>query len=404
MPDPKLTRRAFVRNTSLWAVGGIATVLPGDARAAGAPAFAGFDLAPDPEEGRPSKEAAKILNHNPQMRYRRLGKTGLMVSEVSLGGHWANRTGGRYWAKFDAEEAPADVVANRKEVIARAIERGINYLDITTSAECLAYGAALEGRRDRMFVAADDSELAPREDGRTNVAHQLENVETSLRRLRTDYLDVWRPMFRQDGAHTDAHVEAVVEAFEKAKAQGKVRWLGMTSHNREFVEHVVESFPKICVVYFPYTAKSKVKAADLKSIDPAQIEEVGTGDGVYSGDTRKGIFQAAVKHDIGVVTIKPFAGGSLFSTKLKFGESLESTEEDYERARLTLACILANPAISTTIPGMTTVEQVDNNARASAERLALLEPGGARKLAEATDALWARLPEEYGWLRDWEWI
>ncbi len=390
MKTPPLTRRAFVRNTSLFAMGTIATGLVG-----------GENVAKN--TGSPTKDS-KILNYHPRMGYRRLGKTGLMVSEISLGGHWANRDGGRYWMKFERDEVPPDVVKNRAEVISRCIERGINFIDITTPGECAAYGAALKGMREKLYVAADDSTLAPREGGRTNVKDQIENVETCLRRLRTEYIDLWRPMFRQDGKHTDDHVEACIEAFEKLQGQGKVRWLGMTSHNRQFIQNVVAKYPAYSAVYFPYTAKSKVKPADIPSIDPGQIDEVGTGDGAYSGDIRKGIFEAVQKHDIGVVTIKPFAGGSLFGTKLQFGTKTESTEEDYEKARLTLAYILCNAAISTTIPGMTTVTQVENNVRASAERIALLEPSAIRKLCKATDAMWENLPAEYRWLRDWEWV
>lgn len=390
MTDDRISRRTFVRNTSLMAIGSLAAGFAGKALAA--------------ETVRKTADTSKILNYNPRMQYRRLGKTGLMVSEISLGGHWANRDGKRYWLTFDGEEAPRDVVKNRAEVVSRCIDRGINFADVTTTAECIAYGAALKGRRDKIYIAADDSGLAPREKGRTNTKDQIENVEACLRRLRTDYLDVWRPMFRQDGKHTDEHVEACVEAFEKAHAQGKIRWLGMTSHNRKFLQHVVENFRAYSVVYFPYTAKSKLKPSGIKSIDPKEIVEVGTGDGVYSGDVRRGIFDAVEKHDVGVVTIKPFAGGSLFDTRLRFGSKMGSTEEDYERARLTLAYILCNPAISATVPGMTTIEQVDNNARAAAERLALLNPKGLRKLDRATERMWANLPEEYGWLRDWEWV
>ena len=158
------------------------------------------------------------------------------------------------------------------------------------------------------------------------------------------------------------------------------------------------------MVVFPYTAKSKVKPSGLRTIDPGQIEEVGTGDGAYSGDVRKSIFDAVQKHDIGVVTIKPFGGGSLFKTEFNFGEDMKSSEEDYERARLTLAYILCNGEISATVPGMTTMTEVDNNIRASAERLTLLDRGGIQKLRESTDAMWANLPDHYSWLKDWEWI
>ncbi len=389
MNHDKISRRTFVRNTSLAAAGGVAGVLVGKGAATGAAA--------EPVD------TSKILNYNPEMGYRRLGKTGLIVSEIGIGGHWANREGGRYWVRFPDDEVPADVARNRNEVVSRCIERGINFMDPVTCAELAAYRLALKGRRETMYVAASSDELNPCRPGHAKADIQMANIEDTLTRLGTEYLDVWRPMFRQDGKHSDGDVEACVAAFEKAQRQGKVRWLGMSCHNRGFIQHVIEKFPQFGMVIFPCTAKSKVRVSEVRSIDPAQVVEEGTGDGVFSGDISQGIFAAVQQHDVGVVTIKPFAGGSLFRTKISF-EKPRGTEDDYERARLTLAYILCNAAITTTIPGMTTVEQVDNNVRASAERLALLDRKGLRKLSKATEEMWARLPDEYGWLRDWEWV
>ena len=388
-----LSRRTFIRNTSLMGLGTIAGALAGKGCATSYRNTTGEAV-----------DTSKILNYNPKMVYRRLGKTGLMVSEVSLGGHWTNREGHRYWLDFANDEVPDDVAKNRTEVVSRCIEHGINYLDITTSAECLSYGAALKGRREKMYVAADDCELCVRHKQYRNVKGQIANIEACLRRLGTDYLDVWRPQFRQAGGHSDIDIELCVDVFEKALAQGKVRWLGMSSHNRDFVQHLIEKFPQYSVVIFPYTAKSKVKPADIRSIDPKQVVELGAGDAAYSGDTRKSVFEAVRKHDIGVITIKPFGGGGLFRTHLKFGTKTDSTERDYELARLTLAYILCNGAISATVPGMTTVEEVDNNVLASAKRLALLDQNGMWKLYEATEQMWVNFPNDYRWLRDWEWV
>ncbi len=72
MSDKHITRRRFVRD-SLVGAAGIAVGLSAAARAATA-------------EPTPSKK--KILNYNPDMEYRRLGKTGLWVSAVAMGGHW----------------------------------------------------------------------------------------------------------------------------------------------------------------------------------------------------------------------------------------------------------------------------------------------------------------------------
>ena len=260
---------------------------------------------------------------------------------------------------------------------------------------------------------ATNNELDPKHPACRNVETQVENIEDCLRRLQTDYIDIFRPMFNQEGKHEDHDIEVCIEAFEKAHKQGKVRWLGMSCHNRAFIQHLIEKYPQYSVVIFPYTAKSKVNFTDIKSIDPKQVFERGTADRVgwwrssektFTRNSNISVFQTVQKHDIGVITIKPFGGGSLFRTKPVFGEKNDSTEQDYERARLTLAYILCNPAISATIPGMTTVEEVDNNVRASAELQALLDQKGIRKLREATEQMWANLPTDYQWLREWEWV
>jgi len=389
MKDATHSRRVFIRNTSLIVTGTVASVLNGQSQA---------------YENSGSAEDEKILNYNPHMKYRRLGKTNLMIGEISIGGHWNNRTGGRGWGQVAKGELPEDVGKNRTEVISACIDHGMNYLDITTAFECLSYGVALKGRREKMYVAADDSSLCPRHPEYCNVQSQLKNIDSCLHHLKTDYLDVWRPQFRQDGKHEDKDIELCIAAFEKAHAAGKARWLGMSSHNRTFIQHLVEKYPQYSMVVFPYMAKSKVKPAGIKAIDPEQIIEIGTGDRAYNGDTTGSIFSSIQKNDIGVITIKPFGGGSLFRTKLKFGEQMESTENDYERARLTLAYILCNPAISATVPGVTTITQVKNNLRASEERLSLLDQNGIWKLCDSTNEMWASLPEEYTWLKDWEWV
>ncbi|MHC4489850.1 MAG: hypothetical protein ACYSW7_11870, partial [Planctomycetota bacterium] len=171
MGNDKLSRRAFMRNTSLAAAGTVAGALAGKGQAETKSCCSG----PAPSS------SAKILNYNQKMHYRRLGKSNLMVSEVSLGGHWKNRNAGRYWDHFANDEVPGDVAKNRSEVISACIDTGINYLDITTAAECLSYGVALKGRRDKMYVGADIHNLGPRNSKFCNVKSHTHNVDTCLR-------------------------------------------------------------------------------------------------------------------------------------------------------------------------------------------------------------------------------
>ncbi|MHC4462597.1 MAG: aldo/keto reductase [Planctomycetota bacterium] len=385
MKNDKLSRRNFIRNTSLMAAGTVAGALAGRAHAS----------------KRTSKalDTSKILNYNPKMKYRRLGKTGLIISEVSLGGHWRapwrDRSGGWWWGKFVRGQVPADVAKNRTEVVSRAIDCGMNYLDITGAEECLCYGAALKGRREKMIVGADDSKLCPRRDEYCNVKAQLHNVEECLRHFGTDYLDIWRVQAKMDGTNTDADVEVCIEAFRKLHKAGKVRHFGISSHSRPWAQHVIEKYPQVEMFIFPCTAKTRQKG---KPPTKDNVEEVMTS----YGPEHRSIFQSLREQDVGLITIKPFFGGKLLKTndKPKLGVG---NKQDNDLVRLTLQCILnISDAITAVIPGLSTIYEVDNAARASYTRPLAMTQADKEWLMRMTDRRWAMLPAEYTWLRDWQ--
>ncbi len=376
----QLSRRDFIRNTSL-AAAGAAVTLAANTRA-------------------DNPDTSKIVNYNEKMRYRRMGKTNMMVSEVSLGGHWKNRNAGRYWDSFANEEVPSDVARNRGDVVSACIECGINYLDITTAAECLSYGAALKGRREKMIVGADIHNLGPRDSGKCNVKDQTFNVDTCLRLLQTDYLDIWRPQAKMNGSNTDAEVESLIETFEKLHAAGKVRHLGMSSHSRPWFEHVIAKYPQFEMVIFPCSAMTKDKST---SPTPGNVEEVNPGHG---SDQTQGIFPLVKEKNVGIVTIKPYFGGSLFPScgQVKFPVMGVGSKSENDMARLTLQCILTNDAITAAVPGLSTPYEVENAARASYTRKMAMSDADREWLMQITEQQWANLPAEYEWLRDWEYV
>jgi len=387
MKNRKLTRRSFIRNSSVLAAGTIVGVLAGKE-----PVFGNSST---------SADTSKILNYNPQMGYRRLGKTGLIISEISLGGHWRApwraQSDGWWWGKFVKDEVPADVAKNRTEVVSKAIECGMNYLDITGAEECLCYGAALKGRRQKMIVGADDSKLCPRHNQYCNVPAQVHNVEECLRHIGTDYLDIWRVQAKMDGTNTDADVEVMIEAFQKLHKAGKVKHFGISSHSRPWAQHVIEKYPEVEMFIFPCTAKTKEKD---KPPTKDNVEEVNAG----YGPEHKSIFQSLREHDVGLITIKPFFGGSLLKTydKPKLGVG---NKEDNDLVRLTLQCILnVSDAITAVISGLSTIYEVENAARASYVRQLAMMPADRDWLTQITDQRWAALPQEYAWLREWEFV
>ena len=315
MIDTRLSRRQFNVAGVLLAASGLA--------AAAEPAAPAGDK-PDP---------AKILNHNPKMGYRRLGKTGLWISEISLGGH----------NPFEAD--------NRKAVLTRAIELGVNFFDVGPIKECASYGEVCRTHklRDKFYISFG-SLNAPEKDK----AQALANIDARLRDFGTDCLDLWRPV--------NPNLELAAEVFETARKAGKVRFMLCANHDPDIIRAVVERMSDVCsAIMLPYM--SMTKEAD------------------------NGVLAACRKKDIGAIAIKPLSAGNLRNIS--------------KNAVAHLKKVLATPNLSAAIPGVDNVEQLEQNVLASYTReVALTEPE-LRELAAAEAEHFGRLPEEYRWLARW---
>ena len=341
-------------------------------------AAAGAALASAPASSAPAagQSAPKILNHHEQMEYRRLGKTGLMVSAVCLGGHWKRiaSIAGSGWDRVGTSLEAFD--QNRWDVLSRCMDVGINYVDACSSGEILTYAKALKGRREKMYFGYSWYEREPRfAEWRTTEA-LVKGFDDGMQQAGLDYVDVWRFSALMTGGNSDAEVDAMVAAFEQVRKQGKARFLGISSHDREWLQKVIKRCPQVAVILTPYTASSKVKPVDS-------------------------LFDAVRKQDVGVFGIKPFASGSLFRDGA--GAGGKRSDRDDELARLALRYILCNDAITAPIPGLISLHQVDNAARAVRERRELDGKEAAQLGAAARDML-AHLPPDYHWLRDHEWV
>ena len=196
------------------------------------------------------------------MEYRVLGKTGLKISRVGLGGIPIQR--------IDAE--------GTKKLVYQLMEAGVNYIDTargyTVSEQYLGY--ALEGIRDK-FV------LATKSMSRTYDA-MAKDIDISLGNLKTDYIDLYQ-------VHNPnvAQLEQVIgeggalEALLEAKEQGKIGHIGLTAHSLEVFEKALE-LPWVETIMFPY------------NIVETQGEE---------------LIRKAVQKNIGFVDMKPLAGGAI---------------------------------------------------------------------------------------------
>jgi predicted aldo/keto reductase-like oxidoreductase len=325
----------------------------------------------------------KTPSYNPDMESRRLGKTNLWVSVVCLGGHWKRvdkmvpgvfETKKWLSAKLDSD----GFRKNRWDVVTRCIESGINYVDACTWQEVVTYSRALRGRRDKMYLGFSWYQEEMRKQNFRTTKALLGTLDKGMREAKLNYVDVWRiTMLSQSGRHTEGEVHEMMGALEQARKQGKVRFTGLSSHDREHIKLMIETYPTVVqVVCTPYTPKTKVLPTDS-------------------------VFDAVKKHDVGVFGIKPFASNSLFK-----GDSSPNNphaEEDDRLARMAIRYILCNQALTAPIPGMINTHQVDNMAKAVKE-LRELDVAEARELEKAMDQTWAKLPTNYQWLKDWEYV
>ena len=261
------------------------------------------------------------------MRYRRLGRTGLRVSEVGCGGAPLGIPNyNEVWDPW-AEETTRTVA----ETLRRAVELGYNYFDTAPSygdgrSEELL-GEALAGRRAEVFLA---SKTEWKGKDRDDI---LRRVEGSLRRLRTDYLDVLQ---FHGGDYTPEDFRWIMEggpldAYQQLQREGKVRFIGITAEE-------------------PVTLRPFL---DTDRFDVIQIRY----NIIYQAAWHN-ILPLAQERDVGVVLMRPLSSGI-------FQKLLRAARPDIDRYldlnALALNYVLSDPHVSTAIVGMRKVAELEAN-------------------------------------------
>ncbi|MGA2032386.1 MAG: aldo/keto reductase [Thermoguttaceae bacterium] len=317
-------------------------------------------------------DTAKILNFNPKMGYRPLGKTACMISEVSLGGH-----GGQ-------------CVEDRLPVLQRAMELGMNYVDNNIDSECDMYGAAMarckSARRERWFIgfASWPEKITTEYESQLTAEGMMKNIEARLKSYHTEMLDLWRPVGATWGPGqtslgtllmvSDKALDLVVSVFEKARQQGKVRFLGLSAHNPKVFRRVLNRYPQFSVIIFPYLFLTK---------------ELG-------GDS---LLKLAQEKNVGVIGLKPFGAGTTFGIKPR-----EIQGRIDLRAHVLVKEMLRERRISAIIPGVNISEQLDENVKGSYEKDLPHTPEDKQALQECTRNYYATLTPDYRWLHQWQYV
>jgi len=314
-----------------------------------------------------SSDVRKTRSYNENMEYRRLGRTGVMVSVISLGGHWK---------RIPYRPGSEEFKKNRRDVANACLDHGINYVDACSAGEVMIYAEAVKGRREEVYMGFDWT-MARTPEIAGSIEKLKQGLDDGLKKSGLDYVDLWRITLREQTTRNSVReIENVMAALEWGKKAGKARFTGISTHHRPWIADAVSKYPQMEVVVTPYSAGSKQKP-------------IGS------------MFDALRKYHVGLIAIKPFASGNLFASR---GAPDSPTKaEDDERARVALRYVLNSEVLSATIPGLITVDQVTNAVTAVKERRRFDVADTARHQQLAA-SMWRRLPPDYEWLREWEWV
>ncbi len=253
--------------------------------------------------------------------YRRLGRTGAMVSDISLG------TGA--------------IQGDNGEQIARAaIDRGVTYFDTAPdyagAGSEEAMGRAMKGVRDRMFVATKFCTPRGHVPAGSSVETYMSVIEGSLRRLQTDHVDLVH-------VHSCDEVERLMdpnahEAFDRLREQGKARFLGVSTHtpNLQTVARTAIASGRFDVMMLAY---HHGLWADLDAI-----------------------IADAAAHDVGIVAMKTLKGA-------RHQNLTDFRDDAASYAQAAFRWVLSNPHVGCLVVSFFKPEHVDEYLYASGGRL-----------------------------------
>jgi len=222
-------------------------------------------------------------SHSPRViQYKRLGSTAINMSDISFG----------------ASSLERDV-----RLIHHALERGINYFDTADSythgASEETLGTALHGRRDTVYLASKAVFQAD-----TSQEEMMRSLEGSLRRLQTDYIDVYFQHAVNDVRRLQN--PAFYTFAERAKQQGKIRYIGLSGHSGRLIE---------CLEYAIGTGKFDVMLVAYNfGQDPSFLQRFSRGwDFLAVNPALPKVIRQAKAAGMGVIAMKTLRGARLNS-------------------------------------------------------------------------------------------
>ncbi len=244
------------------------------------------------------------------LTYRTLGKTGLKPTSVGYG----------------------CMITSDQSVIEKAADLGVNYFDTArgygNGNNERMVGAALKSKKRTDLILSTKSMSQTKEEA-------LQHLDTSLKELGTDYVDIWHLHAKDSPA---ALTDDLLEAQQIAKKAGKVRFLGVSTHQfATMLPAVLQKAPHFDVILATYNF----------TVDPASMDAA---------------IESAAKAGLGVIAMKVMAGGS------RMARGPQGSILKREGAMLAaLKWVLRNKNIGVAIPSITDMEQLEENLKACSE-------------------------------------
>jgi hypothetical protein len=233
-------------------------------------------------------------------------------------------------------------------LVRHAVERGVNYFDTAesytggTSEETL--GKALQGKRDKVFLASKGGFSA-----RTPADDMMRTLEASLRRLRTDYIDVYFIHAVNDVARLQN--PEFYTFVEQAKAQGKIRYIGLSGHGGNLIE---------CLTYaIDSGAYDVMLVAYNFGQDPSFIQRFTRHfDFIAINQDLPRVIKKAKAAGMGVIAMKTLRGARLNDMK-------PYQHDGATFAQAAFRWVLSNAAVDALVVSMASPSQVDEFVAAS---------------------------------------
>ena len=307
------------------------------------------------------------------MEYRQLGRSGLRISQLTLG------TMGFGGSGPFSDVGHIDVDGARRQ-IDMALDAGVNLIDTadvySRGASETIIGAALNGRRDRVLLATKVRfAMGPGpNDGGLSRHHLIEACEASLRRLQTDHIDLYQ-VHEWDG---QTPLEETLGALEHLLQSGKVRYVGCSNFAGW---HVMKALGTARTAGLPAFVSQQIylslqeRSAEYEIVPSAIDQGLGLliwsplAGGLLSGKYRRGAPPPAGARHAGEWSEPPiYDEDKLYDTIEVLVEIAD--HHGVSAAQVALAWVLARPGITSAIVGARTEEQLADNLAAATLKLA----------------------------------